>query len=156
VDIFQAIESWSLALFLRGSIWAYPLVNTLHLLGIALLIGSLATLDLRVLGVWRRVPAAGLASVVLPVALAGFGLAVIAGPLLFLVQAKTYAALWLFQIKMALLVLAVVNAIFFMRSVAWRRFRKGGEASAGLRMSALLSLLLWLGVLVFGRLIGYA
>lgn len=158
MEIFQALEGWSLAVFLRQSIWAYPLVNTLHLLGVALLIGSVATLDLRVLGLWRQVAPEGLGRVLARVATAGFCLAVLAGPLLFLVQAKTYAALWLFQVKMILLLLAVTNAAMFMRSAAWRRFCAAPStvAAFSLRAMAVLSLLLWLGVLTFGRLVGYA
>lgn len=158
MDIFQAAEGWSLAVFLRQSIWAYPLVNTLHLLGIAVLIGSIVTLDLRILGFWRNLSAADLARVLVPVAIAGFCLAAVAGPLLFVVQAKTYAATWLFPAKMVLLVAALTNAFFFMRSAAWRRFSGSTLTSAPvmLRVMAVLSLFLWIGVLVLGRLVGYA
>jgi len=158
VDIFQAVESWSLAIFLRQSIWAYPMVNTLHLLGIALVIGSIVTLDLRVLGFWRKLSPDDLARVLVPVAIAGLCLAAVAGPLLFIVQAKTYAASWLFQVKMVLLIGALANAVFFMRSAAWHRFSGSTQTSAPmtLRAMAVLSLSLWIGVLIFGRLVGYA
>ena len=152
------MESWTLAVFLRQSIWAYPLVNTLHLIGVALLIGSVITLDLRVLGLWRQVSPEGLGRILARMATAGFVLAALAGPLLFLVQAKTYAGLWLFQVKMVLLVVALTNAAVFLRSTAWRRFCTPPLKTAPLtlRAMAVFSLLLWLGVLTFGRLVGYA
>lgn len=158
MEFFQELQEWSIAVFLRRSIWAYPLVNTLHLLGISLLIGSVVVLDLRILGLWRKVSAGDLGRVLAPVAVAGFCLAVLAGPLLFLVQAKTYAGLWLFQVKMILLVAALANAIVLLRSSAWRQFRHSmlARTPSTLRMMAGLSLFLWLAVLTFGRLVGYA
>jgi hypothetical protein len=160
VGLFEAIEATGLAVYLRQSVWAYPLVNTLHLLGIALLIGGVSALDLRLLGVWRSVPAAGLAPVFGTMAMAGFGLAVCAGVLLFIVRATDYAGLWLFQLKMALLGIALVNALLFLRMPYWRGLKAGrtadGAAPAGVKLMAALSLLLWLCVLLAGRLVGYA
>ena len=51
-----ALEATPLATALRGSVWVYPLVNAAHILGVALLVGSIVPLDLRLLGVWRSVP----------------------------------------------------------------------------------------------------
>lgn len=158
MEVFADIESWQLSVFLRKSVWAYPLVNTLHLLGVALLMGGVAALDLRILGVWRRVAQADVARVAVSLASAGFLLAVVAGPLLFVVQAKTYAVVWLFWLKMALLLLAVLNAGLVVRSGAWRRFAGADQerASTNLKLAAVASLLLWLGVMATGRLVGYA
>ena len=159
IEFFQALEALPLAVWLRQSIWVYPLVNTLHLFGIALLIGSVVLLDLRLLGMWRRAPVAMLARVLVPAAVTGFIFAICAGGLLFIVRAADYAPLWLFQVKMALLVLALVNAAAVLVSPAWRRLKREedqGPTPAGLRILAALSLVLWLGVMTFGRMVGYA
>lgn len=157
--MFEALEALALAKWLRQSLWAYPLVNTLHILGVALLIGSVVALDLRLLGLWRRVRVAALARVLAPLSLAGFALAACMGVLLFIARAADYAPLWLFQVKMALLVLAIVNAVVLLRAPAWRRVAgagSDGQVPGHLRLLAALSLLLWLSVLSFGRLVGYA
>lgn len=157
IELFKELQSLPLSVFLRKSIWAYPLVNTLHLLGIALLFGSIAVLDLRLLGVWPRTRLDQLARVLSSTATAGLLLAVSAGALLFLVRAGDYAALWLFQLKMALLVLALANVALVIVSPAWRRVRLGeAAATPALRIGAATSLLLWFCVLVAGRLVGYA
>ena len=157
-ELFQEVQAWPLSVFLRRSIWVYPLVNTLHLLGIALLIGGIVALDLRLLGLWRRVPVGPLARVLVPIAAAGLVLAAPMGALLFLVRAADYAALWLFQAKMALLVFALVNAVVIVRSKGWRRLQADPDAgiSPSLRIGAVASLVTWLGVLTVGRLVGYA
>jgi hypothetical protein len=157
--MFEAIEAFPLAAWLRQSVWAYPIVNTLHILGVALLIGSVVALDLRLLGLWRRAGVAALARVLAPLSFAGFALAACMGVLLFIVRAADYAPLWLFQVKMALLVLALANAMILLRSAAWRRLAGPGSdeyVPPRLRLLAALSLLLWLGVMTFGRLVGYA
>lgn len=51
-----ALEATDLATTLRGSVWAYPLVNAAHILGVALLVGATVPLDLRLLGAWRSLP----------------------------------------------------------------------------------------------------
>ena len=157
IELFKELQSLPLSVFLRKSIWAYPLINTLHLLGIALLFGSIAVLDLRLLGAWPRTRLDQLARVLSSTATAGLLLAVSAGALLFLVRAGDYAALWLFQLKMALLVLALANVAIVTISPAWRRVRLGeAAATPALRIAAAMSLLLWFCVLVAGRLVGYA
>lgn len=155
--MFEDLQAWSFAAYLRTSVWLYPLVNTLHILGISCLLGSVIALDLRVAGLWRRIAVAPLAHVLVPVAVAGFLLAVVSGVLLFSVRATEYADLWLFRIKMGLLVVAVLNAAGFVALPAWRRLRAGesGAAPASLRVLALLSLAFWFGVLTLGRLVGY-
>lgn len=148
-DLAAAVEATAIAAHLRGARWTYPLVNAGHVLGIALLVGAIAPLDLRLLGLWPREPIARLEEVLRPVAAAGMALAVLTGLLLFTVDARAYAGLPLFQAKMALLALALANA--------------GMHARAGLatlsparrRLAGGLSLGLWIAILLCGRLIGY-
>lgn len=145
---FEALEATALAQHLRASRWTYPLVNTGHVAGIALLVGSVVPMDLRLL---RLVPGPDPAVVVTflrPFAIAGLVLAVVFGGLLFLARAGEYAANPWFRIKMALLVLAVVNAVLHLRLEPARPVLGQVFAAA--------SLLLWPAVLLCGRMIGYS
>ena len=153
----QALQASAWSEALRASVWLYPLVNTLHVVGIALLFGAIAPLDLRLLGAFRRVPLAPLAATLVPVATAGLLLALVSGALMFATRPLDYVAEPLFGLKLVLLAAAVLNALWLRRDSEWRRV---GEASGEppprrWRWHGLLSLLLWLGVITAGRLIGY-
>ncbi len=155
--IAGALEATALSQTLRASIWLYPLVNAGHVIGIALLFGGIAPLDLRILGCWRTVPLAPLARVLIPMAMAGLLLALLTGSLLFATRPLDYVNEPLFGIKMALLVAAVLNALALRRSPRWGWIDvKGGDVVwPTWKVAAVLSLVLWLGVITAGRLIGY-
>ena len=147
----EAIEQAGPIAALRGSYLAYPLVNALHIVGIALLFGAIVALDLRLIG-WRR--AAGspdaVASLLLPVAITGLLVATPAGLLLFATDARAYAASPLFQAKMLVVALAIANALWLRAS---ERRRPSTDQRAAIAAAA--SILLWLGAIVLGRLVGY-
>jgi hypothetical protein len=148
-DVFAALEATQLASHLRVSRWTYPLVNAGHVLGIALLIGAVAPLDLRLIGLWRHIPLASVAAVVRPVAATGLVLALATGALLFATGATEYAATRLFWFKLALVALALVNVAFH-----------GGPGiltapPVQQRLAGALSLGLWIAVLLCGRMLGY-
>lgn len=158
VDWLTALETTRLARTLSDSVWLYPLVNAGHILGIALLIGSVIPLDLRLLGAWRSVPLAPVWHVLTRTSIAGFVLATIFGFLLFMTRATEYAASTLFLAKMAVMVLAVVNAIVLRRLVPLEIAGIGpqvGPPNPRLRLTGGVSLVAWLIVLVLGRLVGY-
>ena len=138
---------------LRTSSWAYPAVNTLHIVGIALLFGAIVPLDLRLAG-WRRNDASlpALTRILLPVAIGGLILAVAAGLLLFASDARAYAASPLFQAKLALIAAALGNA-WFLRRVDWH---SPSLSNRRLALAGLTSIVLWLGVITLGRWIAYA
>lgn len=129
--------------------WAYPALEVVHLLGIALLLGNLALLELRVLGLGRELPAQVLARLSLVLALAGFGLAAASGLLMFATQAQDLLGNRAFTLKMALLMLAGCNAALFHARGSLRRL----DRTAKILM--LVSSLLWLLVLACGRWIAY-
>ena len=148
-----ALEATQLAAGLRNSVWAYPLINAGHILGVALLVGSAAPLDLRLLGFWQTVPFAPLWSLLARTAAAGLCIAAICGLLLFAARASEYVSSNLFIANMMLVAVGVANAL-------WLRFnhdglQNGGEPSLRLRLGAAVSLFVWLGALVLGRLVGY-
>ena len=150
---FQSVEQWPLAAELRGSTWAYPLVNAAHIVGIALLFGAIVPLDLRLAGFWGGVPVAPLRRVLVPVAVLGLCLAITAGALLFVAKASDYAASGLFQAKIALVALALINATALRLAPAWRKHDE--TAAACPRLAGVASIVLWLSAILLGRLVGY-
>jgi hypothetical protein len=148
-----ALEATTPAQYLRVSRWGYAAVSGTHILGIALLIGAILPLNLRLLGLWPSIPRANLLRVLLPIAAAGLVLAVLTGSLLFSVRAQEYAALGLLQIKFILVAVGVLSAL--MIHAAYGLTLEGASQSR-LRFHALLSLGSWLGALACGRLIAFA
>jgi hypothetical protein len=134
---------------LRNGLWLYPTVETLHVIGLALLVGAIVTFDLRVLRAGPGFDLEAWQRAVLPVARAGFVLAVAMGVLLFTVEATAYARNPVFLGKLVLIVLALGNVWLFHRLAAH------GGVTPGVRGAAAFSLLLWLLVAVCGRMIAY-
>jgi hypothetical protein len=153
-----ALEATPLATALRGSVWVYPLVNAAHILGVALLVGSIVPLDLRLLGVWRSVPLTPLWGVLTRTAGAGLILAMIFGALLFITRASEYTASNLFISKMAVVALGTANALA-LRVLPQTQVSEitstKGKPPARLRLAGCISLVAWLTALTLGRLIGY-
>jgi hypothetical protein len=129
--------------------WAYPALEVVHILGIALLVGNLVALELRVWGAARELPVAALARLSLGLALTGFGLVAASGLLMFGSQPGDLIGNRAFVVKMALVATAGLNAGIF-------HARGGlGRLDAAARAQTLLSLGLWLTVMICGRMIGY-
>ena len=157
-DWAAALETTALATGLRNSVWSYPLVNAAHILGVALLVGSIVPLDLRLLGAWRSVPLAPLWNILTRTAGAGFLLAVIFGMLLFITRATEYIASNLFLAKMAVVIIGTANVMAL-------RIPPPSDASEitsahampplRLRLAAGVSLTAWLTAMTLGRLVGY-
>jgi hypothetical protein len=145
-----ALQRSALAQTLRGSLWLYPAVETLHIVGLALLVGAIAVFDARVIRAGPGFDLGGWTRSVLPVARVGFALAAAMGLLLFTAEATACAANPAFVAKLALILLALANIAVFHR-LARRTLR----VSAALRAAAAASLVLWLLVLACGRLIAY-
>jgi hypothetical protein len=149
VDAFvAAIEASPFATALRLSHWTYPLVNAGHVLGVALLVGAILPMDLRLIGLWRRDIATPVVLRLLrPVAACGAGVAIVTGLCLFSVQASDYAVMPLFWLKMALVGLGLGHALAQRGLAAAPPSRQ--------RRAGALSLALWPSVLLCGRLLGY-
>lgn len=129
--------------------WAYPALGVLHLLGVALLIGNLTLLELRVFGLALELPTQALARLSLGLAALGFGLAATSGLLMFAAQAQELLANRAFTLKMVLLMLAGCNAALFHGRGSLRLL--DGWA----KVLMLLSTLIWLLVLSCGRWIAH-
>jgi hypothetical protein len=135
--------------WIAGHPWAYPALETVHLLGVALLVGNLVALELRVWGRAPEIPVAALARLSLALALGGFVLAAVSGGLMFASQPGDLLANQAFTLKLGLLFCAGTNAALF-------HARNGlGRLDALARAQTLLSLGLWIAVMICGRWIAY-
>lgn len=138
------------------SLWGYPLFETIHTVGMAMLIGSLGLINLRVLGYKPELPLIGTRQL-LPLAWVGFTLNAISGSLLFTSNAVEFFNSYTFRIKMLLIVLGGINAAL----LAQRVFREAAAGTApapptaGTKWIAITSLVFWFGAVCAGRLVAY-
>lgn len=155
--IWEQLAATPLAMFVRESSWAYPALETLHIIGIALVFGSILSYDLRVLGRGRDLSIDSLGRHLLPWVWGGFLLNAASGVSLFLSDAAEFAANPAFRAKLALIVLAGLNAIYFQMRLSPDLPRNGDRSPASLRarLAALLSIALWIGVITAGRMMAY-
>jgi hypothetical protein len=142
----------------RQSLWLFPAIETLHLLGMAALVATITILDLRLLGcAMRRTPVSELAHRLLPWAWAGFAVQVLTGGLLFSSEAVRMIANPAFRVKMLLIAAAGLQALIF-HVAARRRMAAWDERNAlpvAARFAGLASILIWVGVVAAGRWIGF-
>jgi hypothetical protein len=133
-------------------------IETVHVLGIALLAGTVAIVDLRLLGlILKRERVSQVAGQILPLTWVGFAAMVGSGVLLFLAEAAKSYYNTAFRFKMLLLIIAGLNPLIFHRTV-YRNVAHWDEAVAApwrARLTACLSLTLWSGIIVAGRAIAY-
>ena len=148
----QWIQSTGIATSLRQSEYVYPIILSLHLTGIAFFGGLIALTNLRLLGAtFRNAPAAKVIAALRVPKRIGFVIVVTCGLLMASSKAEEYYYNWLFWTKMSLLALAGVHGLIFGRSV----YRNSSEPIPRARLAATLSLILWTGVMIAGRGIGY-
>jgi hypothetical protein len=130
--------------------WAYPALEVVHIVGIALLLGNLVLLDLRVWGFGPELPVPALARLALRLSLLGFALIGASGLLMFAGQPAELLANRTFVIKMGLVMLAGLNAAWFHARGSLQLLDR--EA----RFQTVVSMGLWLAVIICGRWIAYA
>lgn len=143
------MAAFSLSSAILRSAWAYPALEVIHLIGIALLFGNLVLLEARVWGLASDVAPRALARLALPLSLSGFGIAAASGLTMFATQAGEMLANPAFVWKMGLVLLAGTNASLF-------HLRDGLiKLDTLARVQTVLSLGLWVGVISCGRWIAY-
>jgi len=150
-----SLEASPLAAWMRGSGWAYPAVNLVHLLGLTLLIGPIALLDLRLLGFGRRFALADVSAVLTPCAIAGLAMLIGSGCLLFSADAVPLHKNPLLLVKLSCIALATANALLFRRVWAERLAEWDRAPPFAGRIQAALSLALWPVAGTLGRLLAY-
>lgn len=152
-----AIEASGLGQAMRQSLWLYPIVEIVHILGLALLFGSIVVLDLRLLGLSRGISVRKLATHVLPWTAASFALIVPSGLAMFVAHASDFIGNPVFLLKMGLIFAAGINAAVLhagpLRSAAG--WDVDADPPAVARLAGGISLLLWAAVIACGRLLAY-
>lgn len=142
---------------IRESDWLFPTIETVHVLALVLVVGSIMTVDLRLLGVANKErPFSQVAAEMLPWSWRAFGVAAVAGFLMFSSKALTYYGDIPFRIKMLCLVLAGINMALF-HSVGTRRLAEwdNGKPPWPARIAGGTSLLLWILIVASGRWVGF-
>ena len=155
--LWDPVTNSALSTFIRESLWAYPALETVHLIGLALIFGPILMFDLRVLGRSSDMNIRRMHQTFLPWVWTGFALNIASGVLLFISDAAEFASSPALYVKLALIALAGINALMFQRLLFPRL--PGASASSTLagaaRVSAAVSILLWTGIIVAGRMVAY-
>lgn len=153
----HALEHSDLGATIRQSVFIYPAANITHIVGLAVLAGGLAMLDLRLLGWFRGTRPADIIPLARRLVVAALAVQVASGLLLFIAEASHVAMNPAFQLKLALIAIALANALLLGRMPAAELDRMGPVDSfpIGVRIAAAASLTLWLSIAVLGRVIAY-
>lgn len=159
IDAFMVwLEATPLSVSIRESLWSYPIIETVHVLGLALFLGFTILLDLRLLGlVLKTTPASEVSRRLERWIVAGFVVMVVSGVLLFYGDPVVmYESLYM-RIKFGMLALAGVNVLMFKRG-AFRNIAQWDLSQVppkGAKVAAAVSLTLWFGIVAAGRAIAY-
>jgi uncharacterized membrane protein len=154
----EGLQAWPWAVFIHKKAWAFTTVEVVHVFAVSLVLGTIAIVDLRLLGFASpKRPFAELSRQILPFTWAAFVLAVIAGSLLFVSRATEYFVNPVFWLKMALIVVAGINMMIFefitVRDV--EKWNLDPTPPQRARLAGGISIACWVLVVVFGRLIGF-
>jgi len=157
-DILVGLQNTGFATAIREGETLFPWIESVHVLAIVLVVGTISIIDMRLLGLpAHRRGVRRLMKEVLPLTWGAFLVAAISGFLLFSSAAVKYAALWAFQAKMLLLVAAGLNMLFF-HTVTFRDVHLWDElveTPRAAKVAGISSLCIWIGVVVLGRIIGF-
>lgn len=155
--VFTWLEHQPFAVSIAESTWLFPIAETIHVLALTVVVGSVAMMDLRLLGVGNKDrPASEVIASSLPWAWSAFAVAFVAGSMMFSSKAASYYANLPFRIKFFCMALAAINMLVFhfitARNMAeWDR----GRPPLGARLAATFSLTLWVIIVATGRWIGF-
>lgn len=137
--------------------WVWPMLETLHFIGLILILGTVGLLNIRVLGFLKQLPLGPLHRL-LPLGLAGLGINVVTGVLFFIGMPYFYVLNEIFQAKLLVILFAGGNLLLFHCTGVFRKWEKigpGDDAPMFAKLVAAASLLLWLAVIVIGRYIPF-
>lgn len=157
LQLMQYIQSRPYALSIAQSRWLFPGLETVHVFALTLVVGSVALIDLRLIGIaFRERSVRELCGSVLPWTWGAFAVAATCGVLLFSSKAALYFMNVPFRLKMLCLLLAAVNMLVFHAITArtlpgWEH----GPPPLGARLAGIVSLLLWITIVAAGRWIGF-
>ena len=150
--------SWLGRALRESGLYTYAIVNLTHVLGVATLFGSILVLDLRLLGAWRKVPLAAIATAATPVAGVGFAIAALTGLGLLSANATEYSGNPWLLVKFPAIALGLINIAVVRRSLSWQAMHTRELLPAEQTRLAVVggvSLLSWLTAVTAGRMIAY-
>jgi hypothetical protein len=160
MDFLQSFAAWLETTRLHPVItypWVWPTLEAIHFIGLALLLGAIIPLDLRMLGMAKQVPLGPLHQLALPWAVTGFTLCLATGSLFIVGQATSYVGNMALYLKLGALLLTGLNVLLFYTTAISRRVEAvgpGQDAPLPAKMVAATSLFLWFSVITLGRMIG--
>jgi hypothetical protein len=155
MGFFAWLDETALSHYVAETLWVYPTLETMHTIGMALLIGSLGLIDLRVLGFKPELPVLETRRL-LPLAWLGFTLNAFSGTLLFVSDAVKFSHSYTFGLKIALIILGGINAALLGRSVFQVSAGAASvEPTTGAKWIAGTSIVFWYGAIICGRLVAY-
>jgi hypothetical protein len=159
--LLAAIQAWPISAAIRGETpgteWLFPIIETLHVMSLTLVVGSIAMVDLRLLSLASRDSSISrLSDEVLPWTWTAWCAAAVFGTLMFISKADTYAGNLQFRLKFVCMGLAALNMLI-LKFGAYRQVARwdSGETPMSAKVAGALSLLLWIGVVFFGRWVGF-
>jgi len=156
--VWQAVADWPLAQYIASSSWAFPTLETIHVIAIVIVFGAIAIMDLRLLGLASTSSrVTEVSHDTLPWTWGAFGVAVITGSLLFISKATDYAVNPNFGWKMVLILAAGVNMAIF-HVFTWRgveRWDSSRVAPLAAKLAGGLSLIIWIWAVFLARAIGF-
>jgi hypothetical protein len=155
-SLAQSIEGGAIYTWVTSTYWLWPLMEIIHFIGLSLLLGALIIIDLRLMGFFRGINIRATHSM-LPWVFVGFAMNLITGILFFFGDPFRYAGHTGFQIKMALVVLSGLNALWYYWKLhpVMNSWEPDGDTPPLAKTIAFISLATWTGVLLLGRLIPY-
>jgi uncharacterized protein DUF6644 len=142
----------------ESGVWTYGTVNLVHILGVSSLFGSVLVLDLRLLGLWKSIPIATITQPTVPIAAAGFLIAVFSGVCLLATKATEYVGNPFLYIKFPAIALGMANVLVLNLLPAWKaRKTRDLTSREKFQLSVVggISLVSWLTAIMAGRMIGY-
>jgi len=156
VEMMTWLQHRPFAVEIAESTWLFPALEALHVLALTFVVGSVAMMDLRLLGIGRDRPVSEVLERSLPWTWSAFAVALVAGGLLFSSKALTYYEDLPFRIKFACMALAGLNMLVFhlvtaRRMADWER----GTPPLAARMAGGISIVLWISIVAAGRWIGF-
>lgn len=158
MDAFSAwLQATALSQLIVSNTWIWPAAETLHFIGLALLLGIVGLLDLRLIGFFRPAPIAAIRELV-PFAMAGFAVNTVTGVIFFVGHPEQYVHNVAWWLKVASLAVAGLNAALFEVAV-WPRLQAATHAADDTPLEAkaigVVSIVAWLGVLYWGRMLPF-
>ncbi|WP_026629778.1 DUF6644 family protein [Dyadobacter alkalitolerans] len=155
LDFLDWLEKTSWAVGIRQSLWLYPILEIVHIVGIVMLVGPAFMFDLRLLGLSKKIPLASLAEHLLPWSRRSLLLIIPSGVLLFITNANALGVDPTFWTKMSLIVIGAINVFVFHRFI----FKPGANPNAKFlfqaKITACVSIVVWIAAIACGRLLAY-